>query len=410
MSQPAPAQLPTLRELLARVHLRLILFAVVLAAASLVVSGLIVIRSYAERNLELAARTISYTIEPAVVFGDRQAMQEAMSSTAANASIDRVEVVDPAGAVMARWDHPHGGMGSWFEHAANDVIWPKPSAGRIERAGSLLAEVRVYGSSAGILSYALSGLIISLACVGLTVVATRILAHRLQRDVIDPLDHVAEVAHAVRRDRAFERRVPSSGIAEIDRFGQDFNALLAELQGWHAGLTSENAELARMANHDPLTGLGNRALFEQRLGLAMSEAVRTEQAFAVLFLDIDNFKQINDAHGHESGDAALIAVGERLRSAIRQIDQAFRLGGDEFAALLAPVQDRTHVEGVVARIKQVMDQPFRLPSGTTVTSHLSVGVAIYPDDGGSQQDLLRLADAEMYKEKKRMHLIGGAGD
>lgn len=406
MSEPAETELPRLRELLARVHLRLILFAVVVAAASLVVSGMIVIRNYAQRNLDLAARTISYTIEPAVVFDDREAMVEAMSSLAANATVDRIEVRAPNGQVLANWNHDRTMVRSWFEHRANALIWPHPSVARIERGGALLAEVRLYGNSGGILSYGLSGLLISFACVGLTVIATRILARRLQRDVIDPLDHVAQVAHAVRRERAFERRVPSSGIAEIDRFGQDFNALLAELQGWHAGLTSENAELARKATHDPLTGLGNRVLFEQTLGQAIGEAARAGASFAVLYLDIDNFKQINDVHGHESGDAALIAVGERLRGTLRQIDHAFRLGGDEFAALLLPLQDRAHVEGVVDRIRQVMELPFRLPSGDTVVSHLSIGVAVYPDDGSSQQDLLRRADSEMYKQKKQAQLIG----
>jgi diguanylate cyclase (GGDEF)-like protein len=251
---------------------------------------------------------------------------------------------------------------------------------------------------------------IALSCIVLAVFATRILARRLQRDLIDPLDHVAEGAHAVRRDRAFEKRVPSSGIAEIDRFGQDFNALLAELQGWHAGLTSENAELARRATHDGLTGLGNRALFEKSLGEAIGAGVSGSDRIGVLYLDIDDFKTINDRHGHASGDAALIAVAERLRGSIRPVDRAFRLGGDEFAVLLAPSGDSAHVDGVQARIRLAMEQPFRLPSGLFATSTLSIGVAVYPDDGVSTQDLLRRADAEMYKRKKRIGSDDVEGD
>jgi len=396
------ALLPTLRQLLARVHLRLILFAVALAAASLVVSGVIVIRNYAHRNLELIASTVGYTVEPAVVFDDRQAIREAMVSVAAVPGIDRVEVRDPRGVVLARWDYPRPRARAWVEEAANRVLWPDPRIVRIERGGQVIGEVRIHGNSDGILRYALSGAIIALSCIGLTVIATRILARRLQRDVIDPLEHVAEVAHAVRRDRTFEKRVPSSGIAEIDRFGQDFNALLAELQGWHAGLTSENAELARRANHDPLTGLGNRVLFEQTLTQAIADTLREGASFAVLYLDVDEFKAINDRYGHESGDAALIAVAERLRSTIRVVDQAFRLGGDEFAVVLAPFHNRRHVDGVVARIHAAMQRPFRLSGGLSATSTLSVGVAVYPDDGVSPEDLLRRADAEMYKYKRRM--------
>jgi diguanylate cyclase len=397
---PAPL-LPNLRQLLARVHLRLILFAVSLAAASMVVSGVIVIRNHAHRNLELIARTVGYSVEPAVVFDDRQAIREAMVPVVALAGVGRVEVRSPAGSILAAWDPPRSGFNAWLARGADRVFWPRPTVHPVARDGATIAEVRVSGNSAGILRYALSGAMIALSCIILTVFATRILARRLQRDLIDPLDHVAEVAHAVRRDRAFEKRVPSSGIAEIDRFGQDFNALLAELQGWHAGLTSENAELARRATHDTLTGLGNRALFEQGLGEAIGASARGGENFAVLYLDVDGFKAINDRHGHASGDAALIAVAECLRNAIRPVDRAYRLGGDEFAVLLAPFEEPGHVDGVLTLIRQAMEQPYRLPSGLFTTSTLSIGVAVYPDDGLSPQDLLRRADAEMYKHKKR---------
>jgi diguanylate cyclase (GGDEF)-like protein len=410
LRSPSASPLPTLRQLLARVHLRLILFAVSLAAASMVVSGVIVIRNHAHRNLELIARTVGYSVEPAVVFDDRQAIREAMIPVVAVAGVGRVEVRSPADKILAEWNPPEPGLNAWFVHAADRLFWPRPTVHRIERDGATIAEVRISGNSANILRYALSGVIIALSCIVLAVFATRILARRLQRDLIDPLDHVAEVAHAVRRDRAFEKRVPSSGIAEIDRFGQDFNALLAELQGWHAGLTSENAELVRRASHDGLTGLGNRGLFEQSLSNAIGASLNGGESFAVLYLDVDGFKAINDGHGHASGDAALIAVAERLRDSIRPIDRAFRLGGDEFAVLLAPFEERSHVDGVLARIRLTMEQPFRLPSGLFNTSTLSIGVAVYPDDGASLQDLLRSADAEMYKHKRRVRSDNAEGD
>lgn len=407
---PRPEGLPTLRQILARVHLRLILFTVALAALSLLASGMIVIRNYAARNLDLTAHTVAYTVEPAVVFGDRQAIADGIISVGAVQGVDAVVVRDPAGQILARWKHPHGDLHSRLEDMANRLVWPDPAIAQIRRNDEQIGRVEVHGNSEGILRYALAGLIIALSCLGLTVIATRILARRLEQDVVAPLDHVAEVAHAVRSDRAFEKRVPSSGIAEIDRFGQDFNALLAELQGWHAGLTSENAELARRATHDPLTGLGNRVLFEQTLDDAIRDSVRTRVSFAVLFFDIDQFKQVNDRHGHECGDAALIAVAERLRQAIRQIDHAFRLGGDEFAVVLAPFHSRAHVDAVLARIEAAMAQPYRLPSGSMASSTLSVGVAVYPDDGVSPQDLLRRADAEMYHHKQGRQGAGTEGN
>jgi diguanylate cyclase (GGDEF)-like protein len=393
------AKLPTLRDILARAHLRLILFAVALATASLVLSGVMVIRSYAQRNLELVARTVAYTVEPAVVFEDRDAIREGIVSVASARGVDRVEVRDPRGQMLAQWQNPHSGSLAVISQSANAIVWPDPTTSAVSRSEETIAEVRIYGDSEGILRYTLAGTIIALACLALTVMATRILARRLQSEVVRPLEHVAEVAHAVRRERAFERRVPSSGIAEIDRFGRDFNALLAELQGWHAGLTSENAELARRANHDSLTGLGNRQLFDQHLGETIAQAQRSGTSFALLYLDVDQFKSINDNYGHDSGDTALIAVAERLRSAIRQIDRAYRLGGDEFAVVLAPLSDQAHIDAVVTRIRLAMEQAYRLPNGLAVTSMLSVGVAIYPEQADSPDELVKKADSAMYEDK-----------
>jgi diguanylate cyclase (GGDEF)-like protein len=394
------AKLPTLRDMLARAHLRLILFAVALATASLVLSGVMVIRSYAQRNLELVARTVAYTVEPAVVFEDREAIREGIVSVASARGVDRVEVRDPRGQMLVQWQNPHSGSLAAISHSANAFVWPDPATSMVRRSDETIAEVRIYGDSEGLLRYTLVGTIIALACLALTVMATRILARRLQSEVVRPLEHVAEVAHAVRQDRTFARRVPSSGIAEIDRLGRDFNALLAELQGWHAGLTSENAELARRATHDSLTGLGNRQLFDQHLRETIAQSQRSGTPFALLYLDVDQFKAINDNYGHDSGDTALIAVAERLRSAIRQVDQAYRLGGDEFAVVLAPFFNQAHVEGVVARIRLAMEQAYRLPNGLAVTSMLSVGVAIYPEQADSADELVKKADSAMYEDKQ----------
>ena len=393
-------RLPTLRDLLARAHLRLILFTILLATLSLVLSGGLVIRNYAQRNLELVARSVAYTVEPAVLFEDRDAIRDGLVSVAAGRGIERVEVRDPKGQLLAEWQNPDSGPLASMSRAANRLFWPQPAVDQVHRGDQHIAEVRIYGNSEGLLRYILAGTIIALSCLGLTVLATRVLARRLQNEVVRPLEHVAEVAHAVREDRAFERRIPASGILEIDRFGQDFNALLAELQGWHAGLTSENRELAWRASHDGLTGLGNRQLFESVVGDAIAQAQRGGHAFAVLFFDVDRFKAINDSHGHESGDAALIAVADRLRGAIRQHDLAFRMGGDEFAVLLAPLTDSSNIDLVLGRIRSEMDKPYRLPSGIIATSQLSVGVAVFPDHGETVEALLRKADAEMYREKR----------
>ncbi|NBW76868.1 MAG: HAMP domain-containing protein [Sphingomonadaceae bacterium] len=225
--------LPTIREMLARVHLRLILFAVLLAAASMTLSGGLVIRNYATRNLDLIARTVAYTVEPAVVFGDRQAIVEGIGSVAGGGGVQQVEVRDASGRILARWNNPQVGLPDWVLQAGNEWLWRRPAVAPLVHSGTRIGEVRITGNPEVMLRFALAGMIIALTTLALTVIAARILARRLQRDVIEPLEHVAETTRAVRTERAFDRRVPVSGIAEIDRFGQDFNALLDELQGWH---------------------------------------------------------------------------------------------------------------------------------------------------------------------------------
>ncbi|HEX4847354.1 MAG TPA: diguanylate cyclase [Novosphingobium sp.] len=393
-------RLPTIREMLGRVHLRLILFAVLLAAASLMLSGGLVIRSYAQRNLDLVARTVAYTVEPAVVFDDRQAIVDGIVSVSDGGMASQVEVFDPAGRLIAHWQNPRVSLPQWLLQSGNELLWRRPAVAPLIHSGTRIGEVRITGNPEGLLRFALAGAIIALTTLALTVIATRILARRLQRDVIGPLEHVAEVAHAVRTERSFDRRVPVAGIAEIDRFGQDFNALLAELQGWHATMTRENAELAERVLLDPLTGLGNRAAFEAALPRAVTAAVTASQSFAVLYCDLDQFKAINDTHGHVAGDAVLVAVARRMQAVLRQQDQAFRLGGDEFAVLLAPVDADETACRVAARLGQAMVPPIDLPGGQAICTGLSVGIATYPDDGLAPEELLRRADRAMYSEKR----------
>ncbi|MEQ1498892.1 MAG: diguanylate cyclase [Novosphingobium sp.] len=391
MADKRQTQLPTLRLLLARVHLRLILFAVLLATASLMLSGALVIRNYMATNLRLAADTVAYSAEPAMVFESREAMLEAIDTVAGYPSVDRIELFDPQGKPLANWARPHGNPQGVVVRLLNSLMWPDPVLAPVSHSGEQIGEVRVYGNSGGILRFLVAALVIALSCIALSIIGTRILARHLQQGVIGPLEQVARIAHQVREQRAFEKRVPAAGIAEIDRLGQDFNALLAELQAWQAGMLSENAELKRRARHDELTGLGNRALFERTLGAAIAAG----QQVALIHLDIDGFKQFNAAHGIESGDAALITVAERLRTILRGEDLAFRLGGDEFALLLMPAPEGERIDAVIDWIAVAMDDAFRLPDGQMTRVALTTGFARYPQDGISTGELLSKADSAM---------------
>lgn len=403
MTHPAAPVMPTLRQILARGHTRLILFAVLMAGVTLIAAGVLIMRDYAERNLALVARTASYTIEPALLFDDMAAAQDGIAMVANGQGVRLVEVRDNQGRLMTRWSRPDAGAMARLEATAGKLLWPSPVTEPVRHGRDVIARLTVHGDAGAIGRYLLSGVVIALACLGLTVIATQILARRLQKDVTGPLAQIADVAHAVRVDRRFDMRVPGADIAEVDQLARDFNALLDELQQWHAGLLSENRQLEHQATRDPLTGLGNRAMFERQLAASVEAAEQTGQGFAIIYADVNRFKQVNDGHGHDAGDVMLIVIAARLRAALRTGDLAFRLGGDEFALILASDTTREVVEALAARIDTSMEQPIMLPSGQSIQSSLSLGWALYPQDSADPRDLLRHADAAMYAAKGRRH-------
>lgn len=158
-------------------------------------------------------------------------------------------------------------------------------------------------------------------------------------------------------------------------------------------------QLTYQAFHDPLTGLPNRALFMDRLNHALARGVRSHQPVAVMFLDLDNFKLVNDSLGHDVGDQLLMAVGQRLRGCLRPSDTVARLGGDEFAVLLENMSGPDDAQQVAERIAQLWQTPIDL-RGREVYVAFSIGIA--PGLGGQDrpEDLLRNADMAMYRAKQ----------
>ena len=157
------------------------------------------------------------------------------------------------------------------------------------------------------------------------------------------------------------------------------------------------SELRHQAFHDSLTGLANRALFEDRLDNAIGRLGRATGQISVLFLDLDDFKAVNDGRGHDMGDALLQAVSERLKTVVRSGDTLARIGGDEFAVLLESANHSAAIE-TAGRIKVSLDEPLIFGSGQT-TVRVSIGIATASRPGASAQELLRNADVAMYAAK-----------
>ncbi len=160
-------------------------------------------------------------------------------------------------------------------------------------------------------------------------------------------------------------------------------------------------KLRFLAHRDPLTGLTNRTLFNDRLESALRAAHRRQSQLALLFLDVNHFKSINDTHGHAVGDRMLCAIARRLESCVRETDTVARMGGDEFIVLLTDIQSSDGVSMKVEEIVAVLAEPLGAEFGGIKTASCSIGVACYPADGEDADTLLSHADDDMYRLKGR---------
>lgn len=171
------------------------------------------------------------------------------------------------------------------------------------------------------------------------------------------------------------------------------------------------AEMSRLANYDPLTQLPNRRLFRDRMRMALIQARRENTFMALLMIDLDRFKPVNDEYGHSVGDLLLGATAARMQKCLRESDTLARVGGDEFVVILSMIGGVGDAVGVADKIRQSLSAPFELTGDINVGIDCSIGVAVYPDHGNSEDALLKNADNAMYVAKAlgraQVHVSGG---
>lgn len=207
------------------------------------------------------------------------------------------------------------------------------------------------------------------------------------------------------------------GWLALSRQRRTLQQQLAQLRDDNRRLERENRqfraarqELVHQATHDSLTGLPNRALFDDRLMSALQRSRRHRQQFALAYVDLDNFKHVNDRHGHAAGDEALVETARRLSSRLRACDTVARIGGDEFGILFEELDAPARAASLGGRLIEALQPPLVLAAagiegGARITLGASIGIALYPADASGADRLLLLADRAMYKVKQR----GGCG-
>jgi diguanylate cyclase len=193
--------------------------------------------------------------------------------------------------------------------------------------------------------------------------------------------------------------LPTGRGDEIGVLARAFQEMQGQISQQMAELQRRQEELAHQARHDPLTGLPNRALFADRFEQVLASARRNQGRFALMFIDLDRLKAINDNLGHGVGDQLLKAVATRIQGALRESDTVARVGGDEFVALLPQIQHNDDVLGVAEKIRQAIAEPVAIDQHTLTVS-ASIGIAMYPNDGEDLIALTKCADSAMYRAKE----------
>jgi diguanylate cyclase (GGDEF)-like protein len=393
-----PSRSSTLIESLTRAQLLVYVAAILLASFGASLVGYRYLHQQMRRHLDNLAQITAIECEPALIFDQDAAAADVLRAIPAEEGITRAELFDVRGKLRASSAAaPQGLVGriaSYLdgEHATTKVV----------ADGHVIGQVRLQGGQQPLL-HAVFGLIASdllvLAIVGVLSVAV---SRRNTRRITQPLTQLRTLMRCAIEQRDFTQRAPSADIAEVEDLRSEFNTLLDEIVHRDRTLRAHNSLLRRLAFHDALTGLPNRAMFERALLETLNECKLTQARAALLYLDIDSFKAVNDTFGHAGGDGLLIETAKRLQDWLPDGAIAARLGGDEFVVLISPWPHHEQLPNVgsdiVAGLQAVLEQPALI--GThRIEPGVSIGLALYPDDAGDTNTLLQLADKAMYRVK-----------
>jgi diguanylate cyclase (GGDEF)-like protein len=198
-------------------------------------------------------------------------------------------------------------------------------------------------------------------------------------------------------ERELEQKI-AERTAELNSVNERLRAEASERESLMAQLQEQEQHLRFMAQHDALTGLPNRLSMQQRLALAMELAKRNRKKLAVMLVDLDDFKVINDTRGHPAGDQALVQLAARLRTSVRGSDTVARYGGDEFVVLAGELDSGEDASMIAEKVADMIQVPLAIEGGPTKVS-CSIGISVYPDDAETSEGLIALADKAMYASK-----------
>jgi len=402
------------------IHYKLTLLMTIISVVTLAVavsmfaaSQIDVLENSAAENTLAKAAIISDSVESAVLFNDERSANKTLTQLKNDSAIEYAAVVYSDGQILASYQKEGGLLpaalnfdqafvvGSDFLDVNHSIMVQDEIIGHVF-IRSNLEKLNEHRAEYGLM-------LVYILVIGIFLAYA--LSTYFQRIITIPIKSMVEHVEEIYTTKNYQKKLGLDREDELGKLAAGFNHMLFAVQereeelqshGEHlqALVETRTEQLHHKAHYDSLTGLPNRYLLFDRLRHAIKAAPRSGQNIALLFLDLDRFKVINDNLGHGVGDQLLKAVAERLSDAGREEDTVARLGGDEFVFLLECINQPERVARVAQRIIQKLSRPFQLKEHTVHIS-TSIGISIYPDDGVDEETLLKNADISMYHAKEK---------
>lgn len=363
-------------------------------------------------RLGALADIIAAEISAAVMFDDRTAIHKSLQALAADPAIAQLFVVDPHDRLIASYIREGTTRNSYDASAArlselktslatDPPLQISPKVRRPIRHDEVnLGSILVQLDSSLFINKLFASCGIGLAILLISLFGSYLLARRLGRIITAPITSLANTMEEVSRTKDYTVRAEVHTVSELASLSHGFNSMLEEIALRDAALLERQERLYRLVNYDPLTGLPNRSLFRDRLAQTIRHAERSGEQLAVMFIDLDDFKLINDTHGHRVGDLLLVEVARRLEVETRDDDTLARLGGDEFIIIQNNIKSSENALQVGKKHLQNLLAAYQLDDKQLYVS-ASIGISLYPEHGESGEVLTKSADTAMYQAKKQ---------
>ncbi|RZU38130.1 diguanylate cyclase (GGDEF)-like protein [Fluviicoccus keumensis] len=386
---------------------KLWLFHLVTALTSGIVAGVIMIltvwtiaRGNANTDVQIKASIMADNILPSLQFRDNAVAHDILAGLGRDRDILRAKVIEANGETFAEYLPERPGLAKRLRskdliRASIPIMDGKDRLGTVELVrdmNSVYRETTIYTMAIGV------AMLVSLLVGSLLIL-------RLQRSITVPLANLTRLMKQVSERNDYTHRTEVTSRDELGDLGLSFNHMIEQIQQRDTALGHELSErlraeeqLAHLAHHDPVTGLPNRHFFRKCTQDLEKLQGSTDHGMALLFIDLDNFKYVNDTFGHDCGDQLLTEVAMRLQGAVRSNDIVVRFGGDEFVVLLQNVRETALALQLAEKLREILTRPLRLNNQEFVVT-CSIGVAVAPLHGRSAEELLQNADAAMYHAK-----------